>query len=318
MTRLDSLKFSYPEVGATRSLDVSGPPMESDHYRVFDETWVVGADRSQFEAASECLMTLDMHRAAGLAVRMGPDLVEEGSAFTLGIGIGPFRIDAPCRVVYTLDDTADRSGFAYGTLVGHPERGEARFELTHDEGQRQVRFRIATFSRPASLLARLGGAVTRFAQRQANKRYLAAIDAACSPDDAAELDRHFALPRLLVGLALTVASLSIVVWDISRLSGHPGALGIAAFLSLAVVPLATLARIVPSSRAELARSRIGPKPTLKVWLLAAAWVVAFLALIYSVPLALRVMAVPAAVSVLVIGIRFAWRGARTLLAQKGI
>ena len=66
---------------------------------------------------------------------MGPDLVEEGTAFTLGIGIGPFRIDAPCRVVYTLDDTADRSGFAYGTLVGHPERGEARFELTHDEGQ---------------------------------------------------------------------------------------------------------------------------------------------------------------------------------------
>ncbi len=315
MTRLDSLTFSYPEVGDTRVLGASGAVLD-DRYRVFDETWVVGNDRSQFEAASECLMTLEMHRAAGLAVAMGPDLVEEGSAFRLGIGVGPFRIEAPCRVVYTLDDTADRSGFAYGTLVGHPERGEARFELTHDEGERQVRFRIATFSRPESILARLGGGVTRFVQRQANKRYLAAIEAACSPHEAAALDRHFALRRLLFGLAMSVAGLSIAIWGISRLTGHPTALGIAAGLMLALMPLALLARIVPSSRAELVRTRTGPKPTLKDWLIAAAWVITFLVLIYTVPLALLVMAVPAALSTLAVGIRFVWRGAKALLVGK--
>ena len=85
MTQLDSLRFSYPEAGATRSLDADSL---GGRYLVLDQSWQVGSGRHDFEAASECLMTLDMQRVAGLTVAMAPDLVEAGSTFRLGIGIG--------------------------------------------------------------------------------------------------------------------------------------------------------------------------------------------------------------------------------------
>ena len=302
-----SARFTYPEVGLTRSL---GGAVLPDGYRVIDQTWLVGWGRSEFVAATECLLTLGMQRGAGLSVRTGPARVTPDSEFTLGIGIGPFRLAAPCRVVYAIEE-ADRAGFAYGTVEGHPESGEVCFELSLD-GDEAVRMRIASFSRPATWLARLSGPIGRRLQDLANRRYLAAIEAACAPDEAAELDRHFAVRRLVAGLVFAVTSFSVLAWVLSQLAGHPAALGIAFALSLVVVPIALWARIAPASSAELARSRIGPKPTLKDWLLAAAWVAAFLSLVYNSPIALQVMALPAALAVLVIGIRFMWRGASAL------
>jgi uncharacterized protein (UPF0548 family) len=79
----------------------------------------------------------------------------------------------PCRVIYTIEE-ADRRGFAYGTLPGHPEQGEDAFiVLMTDTGQ--VRIEVRAFSRPASLLARSGGPVTRMVQQYATDRYLNAI-----------------------------------------------------------------------------------------------------------------------------------------------
>jgi uncharacterized protein (UPF0548 family) len=58
-------------------------------------------------------------------------------------------------VTYVLDEPRHK-GFAYGTLPGHPERGEEAFALElHDDGA--VTFTITAFSRPASLLAKAGG-----------------------------------------------------------------------------------------------------------------------------------------------------------------
>ena len=67
-------------------------------------------------------------------------------------------------------DEPDRYGFAYGTLPGHPERGEEAFVVERDKTG--AVFKIIVFSRPAELLARLGGPVTRRIQRTATKRYL--------------------------------------------------------------------------------------------------------------------------------------------------
>ena len=307
-----SARFTYPEVGLTRSLDGVVLP---DGYRVIDQTWVVGSGRTQYDAATECLLTLGMQRRAGLSVRSGPTRVAPDSEFTLGIGIGPFRLAAPCRVVYTIEE-ADRTGFAYGTVEGHPESGEVRFELSLD-GDDAVRLRIASFSRPATWLARLSGPIGRRLQDLTNRRYLAAIEAACAPDEAAELDRHFAVRRVVAGLVFAVTSFSVLVWVFSQLEDHPVALGIAIALSLVVFPVALWARIAPASGAELARSRIGPKPTLTVWLLAAAWVGAFLLLVYNSRIALQVMAAPAALAVLVIGVRFVWRGTSALFGGAG-
>jgi uncharacterized protein (UPF0548 family) len=65
-------------------------------------------------------------------------------------------------------------GFAYGTLPGHPERGEEAFLVRRHHGA-AVTFTITAFSRPASALARAAGPVGRGIQRRITGRYLSAI-----------------------------------------------------------------------------------------------------------------------------------------------
>lgn len=76
----------------------------------------------------------------------------------LRLGLGPISVRAPVRVVYLIDEPT-RTGFAYGTLPGHPESGEEAFVVQlQDSGV--VTFGITAFSRPATTLARLGGPLT--------------------------------------------------------------------------------------------------------------------------------------------------------------
>jgi uncharacterized protein (UPF0548 family) len=77
-------------------------------------------------------------------------------------------------VLHVIDE-CDRAGFAYGTLPGHPESGEELFLLERD-AERQLRFTISAYSRPASRLARAGGPVTRWVQDMVMERYLDALD----------------------------------------------------------------------------------------------------------------------------------------------
>jgi len=83
--------------------------------------------------------------------------------------LGPLTAIAVCRVVAIVDEP-DRYGFAYGTLPGHPERGEEAFVVQHANGR--LVFRIMAFSKPAEVLARLGGPVTRRIQQATTTRYL--------------------------------------------------------------------------------------------------------------------------------------------------
>jgi uncharacterized protein (UPF0548 family) len=83
------------------------------------------------------------------------------------------RIGAPCRVVYLINEPGKR-GFAYGTLPGHPERGEEAFLIEqHHDGT--VSFIITAFSRPATPLARAVGPAGRVIQRHLTARYLRAL-----------------------------------------------------------------------------------------------------------------------------------------------
>lgn len=155
--------FTYAEVGATREAPL---PAGFRHVR---RDVAIGVGRETFERASAALLEWRMHRGAGLTVTAaGP--AEPGLPVVIGIGFGRFRLVAPCRVVYRVDQD-DRRGFAYGTLPRHPERGEEAF-VVHLTGSGQVRFRITAFSRPASALARIGGPLTSLAQEFATHRYV--------------------------------------------------------------------------------------------------------------------------------------------------
>ena len=114
-----------------------------------------------------------MARGAGLRVPAATPRAAEGSSVVASFGVGPLRVPVPCRVVYVIDEP-DRQGFAYGTLAGHPERGEELFLLTREDGV--ITFSIVAFSRPATLLTRLGGPVGHWVQDRITERYLRALD----------------------------------------------------------------------------------------------------------------------------------------------
>jgi uncharacterized protein (UPF0548 family) len=167
LTALAGAELTYPEVGASRD-----DPLPAGYGHVRRDVQV-GHGRAVFERAVDGLFGWQMHRAAGLAVTSTDERAAPGAVVLLRAGRRPLQLMIPCRVVYTLDE-ADCRGFAYGTLPGHPERGEEAFMLVMtDKGD--VRFCVRAFSRPASLLARAGGPLTRVIQQYATDRYVRAI-----------------------------------------------------------------------------------------------------------------------------------------------
>jgi uncharacterized protein (UPF0548 family) len=158
--------FTYSEVAAT----ASSPPGGYHHVA---RSALIGRGRPFFEQAADTLMSWQMHRRAGLRVVASVPRATPDAVVLMRLGVGPFAIRVPCRVVYTVDEER-RIGFAYGTLVGHPESGEEAFvvELLPDDG---VMLTIAAFSRPARWYARLGGPIARRAQALMTERYVNAL-----------------------------------------------------------------------------------------------------------------------------------------------
>lgn len=160
--RLRAAPLTYDEVGAT----LVGLP---DGYHHVSETFVIGQGRAAYDDAVEALLGWRVQRGAGLRVTASADRVEPGVVAVVRLGPGPLAVRAPVRVVEVVAEPT-ACGFAYGTLPGHPERGEELFlvELAADG---TVTLRITAFSRPGSWLARVLGPIGRFAQRRMTRRY---------------------------------------------------------------------------------------------------------------------------------------------------
>jgi uncharacterized protein (UPF0548 family) len=158
--------LTYGEVGATAG-DLP------DGYHGIRRSAVVGAGASQFRSASVALMGWQVQLRAGVRVSASHSTVERDAVADLGLGVGPLRVTAPVRVVSVVDEPT-RRGFAYGTLPGHPERGEERFVVSL-EPTGLVLLTITAFSRPAWRLARLSGPGDDIVQALVTLRYLAAL-----------------------------------------------------------------------------------------------------------------------------------------------
>ncbi|WP_433832160.1 DUF1990 family protein [Actinoplanes sp. CA-015351] len=158
--------LTYAEVGATRD-----DRMPAGYAHV-ERDVSIGSGQAVFEKAVDAVFSWQMHRGAGLRVSAGTPRAADGAVVTPRAGF----LKIPCRVVYTIE-TGNRRGFAYGTMPGHPERGEEAFmvELT---ATGDVRVQIRAFSRPATLLARAGGPFTRMVQEFVTDRYVKAVRAA--------------------------------------------------------------------------------------------------------------------------------------------
>jgi uncharacterized protein (UPF0548 family) len=162
--------LTYAEVGAT-----SGPQLPA-RYHHLELTTPVGYGRGQFEAAAEALLGWDMHRRTGLAPRVSDLRVRLDAVAVLRLIVGPLHVRVPVRVVAVVDEPT-RQGFVYGTLPGHPERGEESF-VVELESDGTVMFDLRAFSRAGRWFTRLGGPVARAGQLLVAERYVAALHAA--------------------------------------------------------------------------------------------------------------------------------------------
>lgn len=156
------MPLTYSEVGATAGAMPAG-------YRHLRKSSVIGGGRERFDEAAAQGMRWGMLRGAGLRVTATTEVAEVGSEVLVHLG----PVVAPCRVVYVVDEP-DRSGFAYGTLPGHPESGEELF-LVRYSPKGDVIAEVSAFSRHATWWSRLGAPLTLLVQRLVTNRYLQAL-----------------------------------------------------------------------------------------------------------------------------------------------
>lgn len=166
LRRLRSCAPSYDHVGSTLRTD--------GHPGRYEASVHLGSGDDVLGAAREALRSWVPQRSIGATIRpdgVRPDL---GETLVIGLGVGRARLLVPNRIVAVVDEP-DRYAFAYGTLPGHPERGEELFLVhRHDDGEVVLTIRVD--AGPAPALARMG-AVVRPLQRGALRRYLAAVAA---------------------------------------------------------------------------------------------------------------------------------------------
>ena len=164
--------LSPERVATLRLADLTTASPTEPGYRTFERSRTLG--RRDFAGAVDDLLTWRVHERAGLSVASSSPRVEEGSVVEMRLGPGPFGLRAPCRVLEVVrgDGVA---AFTYGTLPGHPEAGEERFEVRReDDGS--ITFTISGFSRPASSLAMAVGPLGSWAQDRMTSRYLHVLD----------------------------------------------------------------------------------------------------------------------------------------------
>lgn len=166
-----SQHLSYAESGATR--DAAVLPLGYHHLETSAD---LGSGPDRFDRACAAIRDWRPQRHAGIEITPPNPPLAPGQDGVLLFRTFPFHVTATFRIVYTIDE-ADRFGFGYGTLPGHPEQGEEAFWVERD-GDGHVVFRIRAFSRPGHLLTRLGSPVGRAVQARVTRRYLEGMQGA--------------------------------------------------------------------------------------------------------------------------------------------
>lgn len=163
------LALSYADVGATQRPDLLDAPPPG--FRPMVRRARIGAGEERWEFARREILRFGIQRRSGLRVppTAARDAVRVGDSAVLRVG--PFRI--PVRIVAVFDEPT-RCGFVYGTLPGHPECGEESF-VVERAPDGAVAVEIRAFSRPASLVYRLGSPLLRLLQELFTRRYLRAL-----------------------------------------------------------------------------------------------------------------------------------------------
>jgi uncharacterized protein (UPF0548 family) len=140
----------------------------------------VGRGQGAFDAARRAVRSWVPQRALGAEVVPADQLVALDESVVVVLRAGPFYVIAPNRIVVVIDEPRCFA-FAYGTLPGHPERGEESFSVdwrTDDT----VRATIRVHAGPAIAAARAMGPLVGVLQGLAVGRYLRSIGRAVAAE----------------------------------------------------------------------------------------------------------------------------------------
>ena len=161
--------LDYPGIGGTEH------GLAPEGYAGVLEEVQLGTGFAVYRRVAAGILSWELQRRAGLRVRTDSPGVVPGARVVSGFGVGPFRLNAPCEVVWVREplpaDVPQLAGFGYGALPGHPARGEESFEVEINGGA-DVHVRIRAFSKPGNWFYAAGGLVTRAAQRHVTSRYI--------------------------------------------------------------------------------------------------------------------------------------------------
>jgi uncharacterized protein (UPF0548 family) len=156
-----------------RGLTLDGPLPGGYHHLEVERR--LGAGDAAYRSVGEALMTYAPQRGLGLRPRATAPRAAVGVEMLSRLVV----LAIPCRIVWVVE-TAQRTGFGYGTLEGHVEEGEEGF-LVERRGD-EVWAVIRAYARPGGWLARLGGPVTWRLQQLAARGYLRALQRAVRED----------------------------------------------------------------------------------------------------------------------------------------
>ncbi|MHA7154592.1 DUF1990 family protein [Arthrobacter sp. TMN-50] len=162
--------FTYEPVGWSQRGE------SPDGFRQVNRRVRVGTGHAAYVRLADGILSWQLHRGAGLSVPPDQGRAVVGRDVVPGFGVGRLRLPAPCRVVWVEEPAdagggAQRAGFGYGTLPGHPARGEEAFIAILDADD-AVYFEVFAFSRHANWFFTLGAPVARFCQELVTRRYL--------------------------------------------------------------------------------------------------------------------------------------------------
>ena len=149
--------FSYSELGAT--LHAAPDGYNIDHNRI-----MLGNGAAVFERAKAAIKAWKMFSLGWVELCYPETPIAAGETVAVLVSHFGFYSLNGARIVYTIDEP-DKFGFAYGTLTEHGEIGEERFSVEFDADTEQVWYDIYAFSRPGSLLAKLGYPLSRYLQK---------------------------------------------------------------------------------------------------------------------------------------------------------
>jgi uncharacterized protein (UPF0548 family) len=165
--------LTYRPVGITaparRTWTLPGGPR-----RCYERSAHIGAGDETWTTAASAVMRWGVKTRSGFSVDGPPNRVVRDEEYCLRLRIGPLRLREPVRVVAVVEEP-DRVGFAYGTLPGHPVRGEEAF-IVERRGE-EVHLTIRSVTAPGQGRWRPLFPLIALLQRFFRRRYVRALRA---------------------------------------------------------------------------------------------------------------------------------------------